>query len=144
MQIGALEIGADSMQDLRKLPQELVDIIIAYIVEDERTEQYKCLSSLKRCYDESCTTFDHFSEEELWDMRVDLYFQQHGRDLDDDEVELEPNKIFECVPDEQLRDVILDDPSGNEKCWENGCKWTELMTMVSAVVLHRSHGPAIS
>jgi len=100
MQIGALEIGTDSIQDLRKLLQELVDIIIAYIVEDERTEQYKSLSSLKRCYDESCTTFDHLSEEELWDMWVDLYFQQHGRDLDDDEVDLEPNKIFESVPDE--------------------------------------------
>jgi hypothetical protein len=78
---------------IRKLPVELVQNILDYHVSAMRKRKRKKCVKLLRCYEDSCTIFDHYSRKYLremyWDLRDDdslASFFDEPDDPSDDEI----------------------------------------------------------
>ncbi|GAB7327904.1 hypothetical protein MBLNU13_g11686t1 [Cladosporium sp. NU13] len=123
--------GKGQQCHINKLPVELIQSIAHYYVLPEREENAEQWQSQLRCYEDTCSLFEHNSREELLELHADL-------------VERTP-EVCECdypydPDDEELSECLGDHDDGFDQHQDNRYHWeNQVATLDHKRELFRKH-----
>jgi hypothetical protein len=101
---------------LNKLPVELIQSIAQYYVLPVYEDNAEKWQSQLRCYEDTCSIFDHNSREELLELHADIHDRTPGACDCDDPYDPDDEELSECL---EGHDDGFDQHQDNRYYWED-------------------------
>ncbi|QDS73664.1 hypothetical protein FKW77_002601 [Venturia effusa] len=100
---------------ITRLPEELVDMVLHHVIGPARKTKEREWSAIKNCAEGLCGKWDHYTEEEILEIKMDLISDYDGE---------------QCELDDYISDHVADMDATYERCEARRSDW-ETMTCVS-------------